>query len=65
MTLIASCLSVSWCVTVFWTWMLHLSATLLFVVDISLLTSLKELLCHGQLKVKQSELLLRVKLVSS
>lgn len=42
-----------------------LATTLLFVVEVSLLATLKGLLCHGQLKVKQLKLLPRVKLVSS
>lgn len=42
-----------------------LATTLLFVVEVSLLASLKGPLCHGQLKVKQLRQLPRVKLVSS
>lgn len=41
-----------------------LATTLLCVVEVSLLTSLKGLLCHGQFKIKQLKLLPRVKLVS-
>lgn len=36
-----------------------------FVVEVSLLARLNGLLCHGRLKVKQLNLLSRIKLVSS
>lgn len=42
-----------------------LATALLFAVEVSLLASLKGLLCHGQCKVKQLRQLPRVKLMSS